>query len=384
MKLTKDIITALSLLSISSTAFATNGDIRVGLNAVQAGMANAVTAKPEDAGTIFNNPAGLTSLDMKGMQLDMGFALMNPPRSVNGVKSDSNLFFMPTGAVAFKKSPKLTMGVGFTALAGFGMDVPDALGFPGKQPFVTTKELLKFAPSVAVKVNKHLSVGGSLDIYSQSLSLSTPKFSLPQNRQFGFGGTLGLTYKASDKLQFGASYSSKGNMKSHQFNTTAGKFSLDMDHPAIASIGMAYEPVDGLVIEGDVKQINFSGVREKINISRPAGYSGSIPASLNFGWSDQTVYALGIRKKVNDKVTVRAGFNYGKSPIEANDVDNNLGATAISEKHLTLGLSRKMSKHMSTNIAYTRAFNNEIKSSKTPNKIQMDQHVLNFSLMFKF
>lgn len=377
-------IATLSFFSISSVALATNGDIRVGLNAVQAGMANAVTAKPEDAGTIFNNPAGLTSLDMKGMRLDMGFALMRPPRSVNGVKSDSNLFFMPTGAVAFRKSPKLTFGVGFSALAGFGMDVPDALGLPGNQPFVTTKELLKFAPSAAVKVNDKLTVGASLDIYNQSLSLTTPGFSLPQNRKFGFGGTVGAIYKVSDKLQFGGSYSTKGNMQKHEFNTTAGKFSLDLDHPAMASIGVAYEPVDGLVIESDIKRINFSDVRNKIDVERPATYAGPVPSSLNFGWSDQTVYALGIRKKMNEKMTIRAGYNYGKSPIGSEDVDNNLGATAISEKHLTLGLTRKMSKHMSSNIAYTRAFDNEVQSSTSPNRIQMDQHVLNLNLTFTF
>lgn len=92
--------TCATLISIgfafTHSAFATNGDIRVGLNAVEAGMGNAIIAKPEDAGTLFNNPAGLSGLEMKGMQLDMGFALMNPPRSVNGNTSDSNLFFMPS------------------------------------------------------------------------------------------------------------------------------------------------------------------------------------------------------------------------------------------------------------------------------------------------
>ncbi|MBA5249168.1 MAG: hypothetical protein FE834_06495 [Gammaproteobacteria bacterium] len=135
----------LATLCMVQASYATNADIRVGLNAVQSGMANAVVANPEDSATIFTNPAGLSNLDMDKMRLDLGFALMNPPRSINGVESDSNLFFMPTGSVAFKKNEKITLGMGFTALAGFGVNVPDAFPSPGNQPFVTNKEILKFA-----------------------------------------------------------------------------------------------------------------------------------------------------------------------------------------------------------------------------------------------
>ena len=233
-------------------------------------------------------------------------------------------------------------------------------------------------------MSNKLAIGASLDIYNQSLSLATPKFSLPQNRQFGFGATVDATYKVSDRLQLGGSYASKGNMSKHEFNTNAGKFALDLDHPAILTIGAAFEPRPGMVLEADIKWIKFSDVRTKVAIDRPTGYAGSIPSSLNFGWSDQTVYAIGVRKKMNDKMTVRVGLNYGKSPIAPEDVDNNLGATAISDRHLTLGITRKMSKHMSTNLAYTRAFNNEVKSSTSPNKMEMSQNVLNANLTFSF
>ena len=376
----------LTALFITQASYATNGDIRVGLNAVQTGMANAVVANPESSATIFTNPAGLSNLTMDHMRLDLGFALMNPPRSVNGVDSDSNLFFMPTGSVAFHKNQKVTIGMGFSALAGFGMDLSDAFPqAPGNQQFVTTKEVLKFAPSIAGQINDQLALGMSLDVYIQSLALSTPAFTLPQNRQFGFGFTVGGVYKASESLQFGFSYGSEGNMKSNEFNTAAGKFTVDLDHPAILTLGAAYTTESGMVVEGDIKQIYFSKVRDKVMVGRPAGYSGPIPATLNFGWSDQTVFAIGARKPINEKVTLRAGVNYGASPIDPQDVNNNLGAAAISETHLTFGATIKMNPHMSQNISFTRALDNTVTSSVGPaNKLKMHQNVLTFNMTMNF
>jgi len=382
-KLLKIYASILSVL-ISQQVQATNGDVRVGLNALDTGMANAVVAKPESSATIFNNPAGLSEIEIKNMRMDLGFALMNPPRSVNNNDSDSNLFFMPTGSVAFEVSEKVTVGMGFAALAGFGMDVLDALPTPGNQSFVTTKELLKFAPSLSYKISDGTSIGASMDIYSQSLALATPGFSMPQNRQFGFGATFGLMHKFNDSFQMGVSYATEGNMSAHEFNTNAGKFKLDMDHPDIITVGAAYTFDSGAVIEGDIKQINFSTVRDSVDFERPSGYTGPVPASLNFGWEDQTVFAVGVRKKMSEKLTLRAGFNYGASPIAPEDVNNNLGAPAIVEKHLTIGMTRKFNKHMSSNIAFTHSFENEVKSSSSPNAIKMYQNVLTFNITMEY
>ncbi len=377
-------VSCLVVFWATQASYATNGDVRLGLNAVQSGMANAVVANPESSATIFTNPAGLSNLDMDNMRLDLGFALINPPRSINGVESDSNLFFMPTGSIAFKKNEKITLGMGFTALAGFGIDVSDAFpNAPGNQPFVTAKEVLKFSPSISSQINDKLALGVSLDVYSQSLALKTPQFSLPQNRQFGFGATFGGIFKATDKTQFGLSYGTKGNMSDHEFNTSDGKISIDLDYPSVLTAGVAHTMNSGMVIEGDIKQIYFSKVRDKVNVGRPSGYTGAIPSSLNFGWSDQTVIALGIRKQINDKLTLRGGINHGKSPIEAEDVNNNLGAAAIAETHLTIGATIKMNSHMSQNISFTRALKNEI-TSPTGNKLQLEQNVLTFNMTMKF
>ena len=101
-------------------------------------MGGAVVAAPQDAATIFVNPAGLSELGMEEVRFDLSPGFMNPPRAVNGNQSDSDLFFLPSGSVAFKSSDKLYYGIGLAAQAGFGVDFADTVAMPGNQSFVTT------------------------------------------------------------------------------------------------------------------------------------------------------------------------------------------------------------------------------------------------------
>ena len=59
-------------------------------------------------------------------------------------------------------------------------------------------------------------------------------------------------------------------------------------------------------------------------------------AEFKMEWENQTVIALGGAYKLNDSLTGRIGYNYGKSPVP----DKNLSPLfpAIQESHYTLGL----------------------------------------------
>jgi long-chain fatty acid transport protein len=372
-----------SLLALHASAYATNGDQRVGLNATQAGMGGAVVALPEDSATLFTNPAGLAGLGMESVRLDMGFSLLNPPRSVNGVDSDSNLSFLPTGAVSFRIDPRLVVGMGLSGVSGFGVDVPDVFpALTGNQTAVSQREVLQFSPGMAYRINDRLALGASLNIYNQSLAITTPQFSLPQNRQFGFGMTLGATWRASDAWQLGLAYTSKQNASAHEFNTADGTVRLDLDGPASLALGAAYTGTPGLVVEADVKRIWFSDVRDRVDFGRPAGYSGPVPAQIAFGWKDQTVYAIGLRRQMGPATMLRVGLNHGASPIGSAVVDANLGSVAIVETQLGLGMTRKLTANLSGNIAYSHAFENHL-TSPTGNRISLEQHWLHFQVSYQ-
>jgi len=362
-------------------AHATNGDQMIGVTATQWGMAGAVVAAPQDAGTIMSNPAGLAELGMKEVRFDMGFGLLNPPRKANGTESDSDYYLIPSGAVAFNVNDRLYLGMGMAGLSGMGVDFADIMAAaPGAQAVVTTKQFYKIAPGFGYKVNDKLSIGAALNIDYQSLAIHNNAFTLPQNQVYGFGATAGLIYKFNNRLQVGASWISKQSMDEFKWNTTAGRYAMTMDAPQQFAVGVAFKPMPGLLIEADVKHIGFSDVLGRVPFQTPGG-----PSAMNFGWDDQVVYAIGVQKEINSKTIVRAGFNYGKSPIGREDVNNNIGSLAVTEKHLSVGMTRKLSDKVSASLSYMHAFHNDITSNVAPrNKIELEQNIANVQVSYLF
>ncbi len=374
-----------ALITLAQGAHATNGDQMLGVTATQWGMGGAIVAAPQDAATIMYNPAGLATLGIKDVRFDMGVGVLNPPRQANDRDSDSDYYLMPAGAAAFNVNDKLFLGMTMGGISGSGVDFPDVLGAPGAQAVVTTKQSYKIAPGFAYKISDQLSVGAAIQIGYQSLAMyngmnPAAVLTLPQTQVYGAGMNAGLIYKVNDAVQLGASWTSKTNMDEFKWNTNNGTYRMTMDMPQSFALGVAFKPMPGLLVEADVKHIGFSDVLDKVAFQTPAGAS-----SMNFGWSDQTVYAIGVQKDIDDKTTVRAGFNYGKSPIGQEDVNTNIGSLAITEKHFSLGATRKFSDKVSASLSYVHAFHNEITSNVAPyNKIELEQNIINVQLSYKF
>ena len=380
------VVAATAIVSTTSAVYATNGDQMLGVTATQWGMAGAIVAAPQDSGAIITNPAGLSLLNIEDVRFDMGFGFLNPPRKANGTDSDSDLYLIPSGSFALKIDDQLTFGMGMAGLSGMGVDFADVMsGAPGSQNVVTTKQFYKIAPGFSYQMNDKLALGAALNIDYQSLALDNSQMHLPQNQVYGFGFTLGMIYKINDAMSFGAAYVSQQSMGAFEWNATTiagvspgGRYSLTMDAPQTLSMGIAYQPGNGLLVEADIKYIGFSDVLDKVDLDTPMGTS-----VMNFGWDDQVVFALGVQKQINDKTTIRAGFNYGESPIGEEDVNTNLGSLAITESHLSFGATRKLGKRVEGSISYLHAFNNEVKSDTSPNVIELEQNIINFQVSYK-
>lgn len=364
-------------------AAATNGDQMLGLTAIQNGMAGAVVAAPQDAATVLINPAGMAELNIKDVRFDLGVGFLNPPRRVNTFESDSDIYMMPAGAVGFRVNDRLTLGMGLGGLAGMGVDFADTAAAAGNQFVVTTKQVFKVAPGFAYRVSDRLALGATVNLNYQSLALSNPAYTLPQNQVFGWGVTAGMVWKLADTVQLGGTWSSRQRMDEFKWNTAAGKVSMRMDGPQTLALGVAWRPAKDWLIEADVKSIQFSKVLDSVAVTRPG--ASPVPATLNFGWSDQTVYAFGIQKDIGERMQVRAGFNYGKSPIGTEDVNKNLGSLAVVEKHFALGLTRKFSDKVSGSVSYVHAFNNSVTSSVgAANTIELKQNLVNFQVSYQY
>ncbi|MFN3947738.1 MAG: OmpP1/FadL family transporter, partial [Aquificaceae bacterium] len=129
-----------------------------------------------------------------------------------------------------------------------------------------------------------------------------------------------------------------------------------------------------------------------------------------FQWKDQWVIALGGEYKPMPQLALRAGYNYGKSPIRGGAKDtmnankipnfsapfsdfhvawfNLIGFPAIAEQHITLGLGYEFTKTFSVDVAYKHAFKKTVKATDPSGAMQVEasnaQNAISLGLNWKF
>ena len=400
----KKILFSLLLVLSTGLLFAQKADQMIGVSALQFARGGAIIASPVDAPSMIYNPAAIGALDFNKIGFDMGLGVVNPPRKITSAmgtplekttESGANAYLGMGNGIVVKVSENLILGMAAGGVSGLGTDfaattLPDNpdTPFPENVSITTKKGLLKITPTIAYRITDGLILGASLQIGNQSLALKSPAFILPQQEKWGFGGSVGLIFKALPSLQFGLSYTSEMKIDEYEFNGTSlvpptggeGVYKMEMNSPQQVAFGVSFAPMPKLLIEGDFKWINQSAVMEEVTLTSPSGYE--IP--LKFGWDDQMVYALGLQFKPTNGMKLIGGWSYGQTPISPEDVNNNLGSIAVVEHHISLGIQKAWSQNLATTFSYTRGLHNEVISDTTPsNKIEAEFNMFYFELSFR-
>lgn len=260
---------------------------------------------------------------------------------------------------------------------------------------------IQMTPSIAYKLNNNHSVGATLVLagqYFRAEGLEDFGFagftaggaaSTQQEAQdgltgvgfshsFGYGYRLGWMGKFfNEDLSLGVNYSARVDM--NEFSRYDKLFAEqgDFDIPENFTFGIAYKFTPNVTGILDFQRINYSDVA---SVGNP-GPNAADPTDLNplcpgtdtpecklggslgmgFGWTDQKIIKLGINWQYTDKVTFRAGFNHGDSPIPEDQVLFNMLAPATVEDHLTLGFEYKFDEDYWLSVNYMHAFLNTIK-----------------------
>lgn len=353
MKRSMKIAVAAAIALSTTSAFATNGDAMIGVGAKAVGMGGVGIGMSHGAESALTNPAMITGVN--GTEVSFGGTIFMPDVKTGAfggplVGSDADLSVIPTVAIAQKASDTFYWGVGMYGVAGMGTDYRTAAGGANAN-MVTNLQLMQFVVPLAYKTNG-FSVGvapilqyGSLDInYATMAGPSTTK---GVAQDFGKGYTAGAAYETAG-VTVGASYKSKINMRykgqisQAMFDFSGQLGADDLEQPAEMGAGISYK----------MGQHTFAVDYKKIKWSDAKGYK-------DFKWEDQNVYMLGYQFS-QDKYTLRAGYNYAKSPIKEQggaagpliNTLNLLGFPAIIEKHYTVGGSYAFSKLTSVDLAY--------------------------------
>jgi long-chain fatty acid transport protein len=288
---------------------------------------------------------------------------------------------------------------------------------------------MQLIPSIAYKVHKNHTFGASLVLAAQYFraeglgafedlgftATSGNMTDMGWEHAFGGGYRLGWLGEFVDaKLKIGVNYSSKVWMG--KFDRYQNLFAEqgDFDIPETYAIGFAYEFTPAWTAAFDVQRINWSGVR---SIGNPgpavdAPITGNLfelcpdvtnndscklggADGLGFGWVDQTIYKIGVDWSINEKWNARMGWNYGKSPIQEDQVLFNMLAPATPEHHLTFGGGYYFTEDVSLDANVMIAFLNTIKGptafgpggayvTGTNASIAMKQYSIGATLGIKF
>ncbi len=147
---------------------------------------------------------------------------------------------------------------------------------------------------------------------------------------YGAGFQLGGVWDFTDTVTVAADYHSRVYME--RFEKYPNVFASTVDRPATLSFGMDYKYSPETIVALDFKHIMNDAI-DTMNLT---------PANGGFGWDNVNVIMLGAQHQLNDDLQVRAGWNYGNSPIADDRTFANVLFPAIVEHHFTAGGTYKM------------------------------------------
>jgi long-chain fatty acid transport protein len=390
MKKTIKLAVVAALALGATSAFATNGDVLIGLGAKSRGMAGTGIGMSHGAESALVNPALITSV--KSTEVSFGGLIFMPDVSYDngtgaGYKdSAADINIVPEVSLAAKINDNFYAGVGMWGTAGMGVDYRNE---QANFKMVTNLQLMQFGIPLAYK-NNGLSVAvapivqyGALDINFDTNGSNNTGGGVSQDISFGY--TLGVSYEISG-LTIGAVYKSEIEMEYDKQISTAGtQFGLTLGDklsiPEEYGIGASYVMGEHTVAI-DYKRISYSSAK---------GYE-------DFKWDDQDVVALGYEYNAKNWAA-RLGYNYAKSPISDQGVANTsintlniLGFPGIVESHYAVGGTYNLTQQASVDLALTYAAENtqEYTASNFPNpgtrqtKVKHSQTGVSIQLTYDF
>jgi len=401
LKLIAALVCAVGVASPASV-FATNGMFLIGTGAKARSMGGVGITMTHDVFTTTANPATMTQIE--GNRFDIGADIFTAPaESTLGqgankytVKSEpkdmtltTGIFVMPAMGATWNKGD-LSYGITMVPVGGGGSrydfnlyncanstpnNCNDTLG--------VSLMVLDINPTVAMKLDENNSVGATLIIGMQLFKAwglqKFTQFTTTQNdtakltnegHDVAYGAGLRLGWLGNfmqNKLALGAAYTSQTYMTKFDKYTDLFAEQGRLNTPGNIGIGASYIVDDKITVAMDINYIMYEDVAAIGNVGPdPRGTIFPVDRATNalgrdeglgFGWDNQTVYKLGLIYQYDPMWTLRAGWNYAKSPInEETDILFSLVAPAIVQNHLTMGATYQLDTDMELSFSYVHAF----------------------------
>jgi len=365
------------LASVPAAARAQGAALQ-GFGPVNSSMGGAGVALPEDSlNALGFNPALLAAAEGNQVSFTAEFSKddIQIHTTAGGASGDAH----PTTQIAIAPSfgwmvrdprKKLALGFGLISTAAFTTDYPqDNASILFAQPpngfgrVWTNYQVTKIPVAFAYQVTPKLSLGASVNLYVGQFSvapLSDGAFDTAANgahwypeagkpsQKFAVSPQFGVFYQHSPMMSLGASITLPQHYSSYEWNSTNADpgsrgfgvsrlLSFDLDGPMIVSFGtgITVNPKTAVAIDGMFTK--YSGV------SGFGGAGGVVNGVIEpFGWRNAWTFKAGVRHQINEKATVRAGYNFSQTPIRSEVVISAIGAPETFQHYLSGGVGMKL------------------------------------------
>ena len=362
---TRLLLFTILILSVSSFLFSSSlfaeGFRIIDHGAAATGQGAAFSAQADDPSALHYNPAGMTQL--QGIQFSAGTLLIGGSiefKSAQGPNVDGDLggsianpppstLFLTAHlpALGLKNLPNWTVGIGVTSPFALQVEYPDdSLIAP-----IATKAalpLIDIKPTLAYKLNKYISIGGGLDIYTFASFLGEGQAELHQSPAPGFnleanGTDTALGFNASvlwtplrnaaekPLLNLGFVYRNGANLDLNgEFLANGAKVanaSTTIELPDVYTWAIAGWPIRNAQhewkIEVDVEYADWTDFKDlDLKLSNGA----VIPAPRNYG--DAWIFMVGTEFKLLSPpalpkwdVSFRTGYLRSETPVPSREFD---------------------------------------------------------------
>lgn len=366
-----------------------------GLNeqgASASGVANAgAVANPENASTIYFNPAGMTELE--STQVSFGAAVLNITGDFGGsavrdngtpVSGNDGGDFVPTAVV-----PNLYMShqLNETVSVGLGINAPYGLSADYSDDFVgrffadeTDLQVLSFSPAVAFASDNGLSIGASVNLLYGEGTLSKfqdfRSLGLPQDGHFKVEGddltvnyTVGIQFQPVASTRLGMVFRTRTELElegdarltdapvfgptgpTGQTRTLTEETVVPLEIPDQLSFGVSHRLVDTVTLLASATWTKWSRF-ESLDVRSAQASAGTPNTTISFlgenkyeepgvighvpeNWKDTWSAAVGVSWQATPAVALKAGYAFDASPV--NDSYRTARVPSSDRQWLTLG-----------------------------------------------
>ena len=312
-------------------------------------MGLAVTARLNNASTIFYNPAGLAFL--KGFQLDVGtimvfpfFKYSDPNGNYGSTDAEFHLNVAPHLYTSYTFNNKFSVGLGFNVPYGLKVPWPDDFAGRGFSKDVDLRVMHIYA-GFAWRFLKNWAVGVNFKaipttaMFERDFMVGTDKGNLETmavkigGAGWAFGGSIGVMGTLFNNLHLGFSYTSRAKLvldgdahfalpsDFHDysiFHDQGGQATLYL--PDVFSLGIGYDITKKVYVEFDFNYTLWS-VYDTLSIKFKNDPSGQLSQDVYKGWKNTETFRLAASWKVIPSLILRAGGGYDVSPVPDSTLD---------------------------------------------------------------